>query len=139
MTGSIWQPGEWNTAPGGVVAYRAVDLPHWAADELWTVELDGEVTEREHSVAAPRGRLVERVEAWDAAAAAAFIEACLTRRPELDTDPGGNPGTAAYIAAHTAGVLAGEAGGSYRDAYEAERAWQAAWLDDRLGLAAARG
>jgi len=124
--------------PGGVVAYRAGDLPNWAGDELWTVELDGDVTERKHSVAAARGRVIERIATWDRAAAAAFVDACLTRRPELDTDPGGNPCTAAYIAAHAAGTVAEEAGGSYADAYEAERAWQSAWLDDRLGLAAAR-
>ena len=136
LTGGTWRPAQWMAPPGGFVACQVADLPHWAADELWTVELDGEVTERQHSVAATRGRIVERVDAWDGTAAAAFIEACRTRRPELDTDPGGNPCTAAYIAAHAAGVVAEESGAGYQDAYEAERAWQSEWLTDRLGLVA---
>jgi hypothetical protein len=44
----------------------------------------------------------------------------------------GAPPTAAYIAAHSAMRLDGAAG------YEAERAWQARWLADRLGLHADR-
>lgn len=83
---------------------------------------------------AARGRIVERVLAWDADAAAAFIDACLTRRPELATDPGGNPCTAGHIAAHAAGVVAEEAGRSYSAAHDAERARQAAWIADRLAL-----
>ena len=69
---------------------------------------------------------------------AAFIAACLGRRPELDTAPGGNPATAAYIAAHAAGAVAEETGGSYREAHDAERAWQSAWFFEQLGLAATR-
>ncbi len=118
------------------MAYRAADLPHWASQELWTVELDGELTERTHSIVAARARVVERVPAWDAEAAAAFVDACLTRRPELATDAGGNPCTAGYIAAHAAGVVAEEAGQSYAAAYDAERAWQSQWIADRLGLPA---
>ena len=126
--------GRVDRAAGGVVAYRAADLPYWASQELWTVELDGELTERAHSTAAARGRVVERVPAWDAEAAAAFIDACLTRRPELATDAGGNPCTAGYIAAHAAGIVAKEAGQSYAAAHDAERAWQSKWIADRLAL-----
>lgn len=133
MAGVTWRPGEWTTPPGGVVAYRVADLPYWAAHELWRVELDGELTERPHSTAAPRGRIVERVPEWDAEAAA-FIDACLTRRPDLATDPDGNPCTAAYIAAHAAGIVAEEAGQSYEAAHDAERAWQSKWIADRLAL-----
>lgn len=123
--------------PGGVVAYRAAELPHWVADELWRVELDGDITERAHSLTARRGRVVERIGAWDAAAVGEFAEACLARHDEL----GGatNPCTAAYMAAHAAGVLAEEAGASYEEAHDAERAWQSAWLSDRLGLITVQG
>jgi hypothetical protein len=134
LTGVTWHPGAWVTPEGGVVAYRVADLPYWASQELWTAELDGELTERAHSTAAPRGRIVERVPAWDDEAAAAFIDACLTRRPELATEAGGNPCTAGYIAAHAAGVVAGEAGQSYAAAHDAERAVQSRWIADRLAL-----
>ena len=123
--------------PGGVVAHRVADLPHWVADELWTVELDGELTERAHSLVAPRGRVVERIAAWDDATALQFAEACLARHSEAGR--ASYPCTAAYMAAHAAGMLAEEAGASYQDGYDAERAWQAAWISDRLGPVARQG
>jgi hypothetical protein len=43
------------------------------------------------------------------------------------------------MAAHAAGVLAEESGTSYEEALDAERAWQLAWLSDRLGLVTVQG
>jgi hypothetical protein len=138
LHGVAWRPGEVTAPLAGVVACTATDLPYWAAQELWIVELEGELTRRAHSTAAPRGRLVERVAEWDPDAAAAFIAACLTRHPELATDAGGNPCTAGYIAAHAAGVVAEETGRRYETAYDAERARQSEWIADRLALTLTR-
>lgn len=101
------------------------------------MELEGALEERAHSVVAPRGRVVERVAAWDAGAVADFIDACPTRRPELATDAGGNPATVPYIAALAAGAVAEAPGDRHEAAYVAEPAWQAEWIAARLGLATA--
>ncbi|MDQ3935296.1 MAG: zf-HC2 domain-containing protein [Actinomycetota bacterium] len=70
------EPGGWVEATGelascanGVHACRPEHLPFWIGPELWVVELDGEVTAEGHKVFAQRGRLLERVEAWDDEAA----------------------------------------------------------------------
>jgi hypothetical protein len=80
------RPGAWVVGPAsaamcrsGVHACRALDLPWWLQDELWEVELDGSVTTGRHKVMAPRARLVRRVDAWDAACAQGFAEACALR------------------------------------------------------------
>jgi len=80
-------PGEWVHAPAGppergVHACRPADLPYWFQPELWRVELDGPLLEAPYQVIAPRGRLLERVAAWDAAAARALAEACAWRTRE---------------------------------------------------------
>lgn len=63
----------------GVHGCRVRDLPYWLDDELWEVELDSEVLEDELKLVARRGRLVRRVEAWDADARRTFAERCLRR------------------------------------------------------------
>jgi hypothetical protein len=75
-------------APGhgkGVHACAVDDLPYWFDDELWEVELAGQVTRSGRQLVAPRGRLVGRVEAWPAAQEA-FTLGCVerTRRRVLD-------------------------------------------------------
>jgi hypothetical protein len=79
-------PGDWVEASAplslcrhGVHACRTRDLPFWIAEELWRVELDGDVLEGRDTVVASRGRLLERVEAWDAVRARAFAEDCASR------------------------------------------------------------
>jgi hypothetical protein len=79
-------PGEWLQAVGGgracdgrVHACRAQDLPEWFDAELWRVELDGDVAVDCGKLVADRGRLLERVSAWDAHAAAQFAETCALR------------------------------------------------------------
>jgi hypothetical protein len=79
-------PGAWvASAPDPVLCDRAVhacrigDLPWWLHDELWAAELDGTVTAGRHKVMAPRGRLLRRVDAWDAACAQRFADACAER------------------------------------------------------------
>ena len=70
-------PGAWVNAR--VHACRARDLPGWLDDELWRVELEPPVEEAEELLTARRGRLLERVGAWDAAAAEDFAALCVER------------------------------------------------------------
>jgi hypothetical protein len=60
----------------------------WIWEELWDVELDGEITERGHKLSAERGRLVRRVDAWSVPMAQTFARE-----------------SAARAAGHAAGVL----------------------------------
>ncbi|MDM4719626.1 hypothetical protein QTQ03_08520 [Micromonospora sp. WMMA1363] len=84
FSGQSWS-SDWLVVPDvvpcvrGLHACRVSDLPYWMHDELWRVELDGPVTEVGRKVVAPRGRLSTRVEAWDVAAAEAFVRACVAR------------------------------------------------------------
>jgi hypothetical protein len=150
FSGFAWPVGDWVSVDGpllptrsGIHACRLEHLPHWLDDELWVAELEGEVLEELRMLVAKRGRLVERLVAWNAVAAGEFTRACVARdhaQPELSADaaewaehPDG-PVSAVYIVAHAAGVAAEKAGRPYEEGFSAERAWQADWLDRRLGL-----
>ena len=63
---------------------RASDtgLLDWIDDELWTCELAGVVDDDGQVLVAERGRLVERVSAWNETAAHDFARACATRGRE---------------------------------------------------------
>ena len=63
----------------GVHACEERHLPRWIWEELWEVELDGEVEARGHKLRAPRGRLLQRVDAWSPGSARAFARACAGR------------------------------------------------------------
>ena len=132
------------------------DLPLWLDDELWRVELSDPVLRSHGKLAASAGRLLDRVKPWNASSAAEYADACVERaatgaarligetaavatglvvdadecahraRREASSAPTMAAG-AALCAARVAG-LAGSAG------IAAERAWQARWLADRLGL-----
>jgi len=86
FSGYAWPEGEWVDAHGplelcrtGIHACRLEQLAHWLADELWLVQLDGNVVEAELQVLAPRGKLLERVIAWDEAARAELAAECVRR------------------------------------------------------------
>jgi hypothetical protein len=86
FSGIEWPEDAWVEAEGpvepcrrGVHACRVEELPYWLADELWVIELDGEILPDELKLVAARGRLVERVEAWDEQAQREFREACARR------------------------------------------------------------
>jgi hypothetical protein len=135
-------PGPWveakpNVCASGIHACRAADLPYWLGAELWEIELDGAVGEARKLVA-PRGRLLSRVDGWDASTARAFGESCVSAVDSLGTMTdfaedvralvaAGDPAGASFVAARAA-----ETAG---DAYEAERQRQADWLVARLELA----
>jgi hypothetical protein len=79
-------PGPWVDADGapircrcGVHACRLQDLPWWLAEELWEVELAGDVVAYPHKVAGHRGRLVRRVDGWTGAARRDYVHACAWR------------------------------------------------------------
>ncbi|MBV8955931.1 MAG: hypothetical protein JO179_17470 [Solirubrobacterales bacterium] len=190
FSGYRWpEPGVWvrtafDPAPcrSGIHACRIRDLPWWLGEELWLVELEGELHYEEHKIVAPAGRLHSRIDPWTAACAEEYAHACAwrTRDRALQALTGaGHAGnaselahcatldelltvsrrlahdvpdtrisltiagdgavralsaaapTTAYIAAHAALRVGGQA------AYAAERAWQARWLVERLDLPSA--
>jgi hypothetical protein len=142
------EPGKWlesravEPCRAGVHGCRIEHLPYWLRPELWRIELGGEVTESELMLVAQRGRLVERIEAWDEEVAGAFGRACAAEaRRRVQASPEqegfaddaeeaatGAPSVAAFISARLAELQEGPEG------YEAERARQASWLAERLGL-----
>jgi hypothetical protein len=208
------RPGRWletgtiDACRTGVHACHLHDLVRWLDDELWTIELGGEIDVTEGVIVATRGRLLNRVESWTddlarelaetcvwrcqghacealladghpreaarlasvgdlatlesegrrisravegfsgVAAAAAADAAVLLRGGWFDgTDPGhvsppraaATAANLAFVTAHDAGQEAarGEASGhAYREGFASERAWQAAWLIDRLQIPA---
>jgi hypothetical protein len=80
------QPGDWVTATDevrqcydGVHASRTEDLLNWLDDELWKVELDGDICVHDGMLVARRGRLLRRVDAWSEQTASAFAADCVLR------------------------------------------------------------
>ena len=149
FTGFRWTPGEWVEADradpcrAGIHACRPRDLPVWLGDELWEIELDGEIVEQERKVVAQRGRLARRIEDWTPDLAREFGRFCAQRTRERvgflpvlsgyvgDVDrfvAQGRIPIAGFAAARAAERRDGPA------AYDAERLAQAAWLAEHLGL-----
>ena len=81
LTGLRWpEPGVWVEREDHAVRACTKDqLPWWLDDELWQVELDGEVRSLGRALTASRARLVHRVEEWTDAAAMELVLACATR------------------------------------------------------------
>lgn len=146
-SGFSWPVGEWvevevPLAPSrrGIHACRVGDLPHWLDDELWRVELNGVVLEEERMLVASQGRLIEPVSGWDEDTFGELVVACVARgrdypgwgddAAEWAAYPDGI--SAVYIVAHAAGLAAEAAGQGYEAGFDAERAWQAAWIADRV-------
>src|SRR5713226_3774633 len=80
-------PGGWvEPGPAAPLPFRDAvhactesQLTYWVNDDLWVIELERDETPSERYVAAARGRLLRRVEAWTDDVAAEFIAACLAR------------------------------------------------------------
>lgn len=70
----------------GVHGCERRHLPFWIWEELWAVELSGEVRGEGHKLRARRGRLVRRIEPWSATTAKAFAKACARRAAELASE-----------------------------------------------------
>jgi hypothetical protein len=150
FTGFRWEPGTRVEIGGPVICDRGVhacrpgDLPFWINDELWEVELDGEVVASERKVVASGGQLVRRVEAWTVATARELGDTSAARARALsDARPGDAVARAyaedaerragqdrAYVATYIAAVAAEYAGGL--EGRDAERAAQAEWFAELL-------
>jgi hypothetical protein len=146
FTGFRWHPGTWVEADAaspcesGIHACRVEDLPFWTGDELWEVELDGDVVVAGRKVVAPRGRLVRRVEVWSSASAQELAAEATARTRSLSDarrrdrtlrgyaeDAALRAGQGkAYVATYIAAVAAEYAGGP--PGREAERAAQVDWF-----------
>jgi hypothetical protein len=156
------RPGEWVDAGvaspcrAGIHACRPGHLPYWISEELWAIELDGEMIESAGKLVSSRGRLLAPVEAWTTGGGAAFGSDCAQRAAELAAGAppelthlmegyaadaaryaaAGDPAVAAHITATAAGDAAAGRRVHEQDspAGLAERARQAAWLVEHLGL-----
>jgi hypothetical protein len=80
------EPGVWvsaqaelTTCRSGIHACRTQDLPWWLSDELWTVELAGDVRLDEHKIVAAAGCLRSRIDAWTPRSAQEYADACAWR------------------------------------------------------------
>jgi hypothetical protein len=141
------EPGAWVEAPvepcrSGVHACRRGDLPYWAGQTLYEIELDGPVVEETTKIVGGRGRLLRRVIAWEDGVAVAYTRWCADRAHEIartdarlapwavdiESSVADGPALLGFMAA----AIAEEWGGVA--AYHAERARQATWLGEQLGL-----
>jgi hypothetical protein len=134
-----WVEAEPHVCASGIHAARASELPYWLNAELWEIELDGAI-EDSGKLDARRGRLLDRVEAWNRTTAFEFGESCVAAVEELGTMPAyaadarelvanGDVAGASFVAARAAEMAAGTS------AYDVERRRQAGWLVSRLELA----
>jgi len=152
FTGVQWpEAGRWldsddepQLCRSGIHALKPSALPKWMTEELWRIELEDAHELERGMVVARRGRLIDRVMAWNDDLARDYGEACIAHVPE-----GGSPiaqqrradalaalaGVRAGTPAAAIGYIAAKAADAYAPgSYETERQWQAAWLSDRLGL-----
>jgi hypothetical protein len=63
----------------GVHACARRQLLDWIDDELWEIELAGQIVERDAMIVAQRGRLAARITAWDEGTATEFSHTCAWR------------------------------------------------------------
>jgi hypothetical protein len=155
FTGFRWslpdgEPGPWVDAhpdpcQSGVHACRVPDMPFWAGPALYEAELAGEIVEGRSKLVASRARLLRRIKAWDEGLGDVYTRMCADRAHQLAASlsppleswdavvepsiPEG-PALLGFVAARIAEEISGA------QAYHAERARQAAWLQERLGLEA---
>ena len=154
FTGFRWplpeagEPGSWvesrvDPCRSGIHACRPADLPAWIGEILYEVELAGEIVELTSKVVAARGRLLRRIDAWDDRLRDAYTRICADRAHEIAH--GGSPlldHWDAYVEPSVRqgpallGFVAARIGEERwgRPAYHAERARQAEWLVENLGL-----
>jgi hypothetical protein len=80
VTDAVWPPaGDWIDAAEDVRACSAEELPWWLDEELWEVELEGDVRELGRALTASRMRLVQRVDAWTDDVATELVAVCARR------------------------------------------------------------
>lgn len=88
------RPGEWVEVSGevgvcrdGIHACERRHLPIWIWEQLWEVELAGQVEAVGHKLRASRGRLVRRIEPWAPRCAKSFAVACAERAARHAAEP----------------------------------------------------
>jgi hypothetical protein len=157
FTGFAWplpengDAGPWVEADGslalcanGVHACRTETLARWLDEELWALELEGEVERAGSLLVGRRARLLAPIAEWDAAMRREFAFACAERAAgrtdALAQDYARDAATfadnvvSAQDAAEASYVAARAAEAEERGGFDAERRWQSLWLADRLGL-----
>ena len=144
FSGVRWETGQWvESGPDkpqpcrqGVHACRPAQLPFWLNEELWEVELDGEIAESDYKMVAERGRLVRRVDRWDRRALRRLAESCAAQArslgvSEIAADCEAVIERGAYsLAVYFSSVAAERAGGEAGRLEE--RARQAQWLQQHV-------
>lgn len=148
----------------GVHACGADQLAFWLHEELWRVELDGELSQGIDCVIASRGRLVARVDVWSEAGGAQRFSAAVrdhaaervsrasaSERAALEgyvedatwhvkNAQRESPALSALCSAMAVAQLEARAAGPSVDgdileqAYRRARAWQSDWIVREMGL-----
>lgn len=141
-------PGAWVDAHvepcrSGIHACRPPQLPLWAGQVLYEVELDGEIVEDRTKLVAGRARLVRRIDAWDQGVRDRYTRMCAERAHELargaspplelweaavEPSVAEGPALLGFMAARIAEEIDGP------EAYHEERARQTEWLVEQLRL-----
>jgi hypothetical protein len=92
-TPSSTKPGAWMEVAGilelganGVHACAPDELLNWIDDELWLVELAGQIDKRDGVLLARRGRLLRRLERWNESTARVFVGDCVMRARDAAVD-----------------------------------------------------
>jgi hypothetical protein len=152
-------PGPWIEVEGPLVPGRSglhaclpESLAYWLHDELWEVELDGDVVRAEDVVVARRARLSRPVDAWSTGVATRFLAASCAHAVALaaEATPAGQDRARAWIVAAETHVTRGNvAFGAYTAAmgvarldgevadpvrFREERLWQSGFIAAELAL-----
>lgn len=154
------EPGAWVIASSpvalcasGVHACRPRELAHWLHEELWLVELGGELREGVDCLVAERARLIRPLQAWQEGGARRFAHAARDHAAQLTAAgpeasrarlaqyvadssahlPHGATALAAFCAAMAVAWLEG-ADHFDEAAYRRERVWQSEFIARDLQL-----
>ncbi len=142
-------PGAWVEAQpfrgacgGGIHGCNGDHLVYWLNEELWMIELGGEIAASQTKLIAPRGRLIRRVEAWNRGLARRLVDTGIARARELaDAATGDGAELARGYLADAITYAEQDVGASLFYAAHAalteeglarERAWQSRWLAAEL-------
>jgi hypothetical protein len=137
-------PGAWLEAGAGppLRGYSADQLLWWLDQQLWEVELDGDVRETDRSILGARGRLLTPVHAWTSDVARELTADCALRlrdRSVAALEADGRAAAAAVLAAAgglepiaeaAASAASGEGGGSLLAGYTADLVRSASSMPD---------
>jgi hypothetical protein len=119
----------------GIHGSRPSGVGFWLNEDLWELELDGDITEVGTKVVATRGRLTRRIEEWAGGAARELVEATAFRARDTAVTFCRNGSSEASDAADALDVLAactaaGALGPAALAAYDA----MPEGLDERMSL-----